>query len=208
MKSRILIAPTLGAALIMWCGTGLAQDSANPNQPGQSATQSSSQQGSSSQKSSKLSMKGKHFMRKAAQGGIEEVELGQMMSQKAKSDAVKQFAQMMVQDHTKANDQLKSLAQQKGVTLPTEMDAKGKELKAKLEKLSGDNLDKAYMSSMVKDHTKDVNEFKQQSTSAQDSDLKEFASQALPTLQQHLQKAKEVAGQVGASQSGTQTAQQ
>ena len=202
MKSRMFIAPTLGAALMLWCGTGLAQDSA------QSATQSSSQQGPSSKKSSQLSMKGKHFMRKAALGGIEEVELGQMMSQKAKSDAVKQFAQMMVQDHTKANDQLKALAQQKGVTLPTEMDAKGKELKAKLEKLSGDELDKAYMSSMVKDHTKDVNEFKQQSTSAQDSDLKEFASQTLPTLQQHLQKAKEVAGQVGASQSSTQTAQQ
>lgn len=210
-------------ALFAWSGLLVAQDSASPNtssaqaqsehkrteatarESGQNGAESTEANGSGSQ----VSAKDKAFMKKAAQGGLEEVELGQMVASKAQSNDVKQFAQRMVNDHTKANDQLKSLAQQKGVTLPTHMDAKGQALKSRLEKLSGDQLDKAYMKAMVQDHTKDVHDFKMESQAAQDNGVKSFASQTLPTLQDHLKQAKEVAAKEGVSSNkGTQTAQQ
>jgi putative membrane protein len=217
------MAAILVTALFAFAGLAIAQDTASPNtssaqsqseherheatahKTGKKGTESSEANASGSQ----LSAKDKAFMKKAAQGGQEEVEIGQMIADKAKSDDVKQFAQRMVQDHTKATDELKSLAQQKGVTLPTEMDAQGKALKAQLERLTGDQIDKAYMKSMVKDHTKDVREFKMESQSAKDSDVKSFASKTLPTLESHLQLAKQTASKVGVSANqGTQTAQQ
>jgi putative membrane protein len=143
--------------------------------------------------SSQLSAMDKHFVRKAAEGGMAEVELGKLATQKASSDDVKKFGQRMVDDHTKANDQLKQLAQQKGIDLPTEPDSKDKATMKRLEKLSGEQFDKAYMSDMVKDHTKDVSEFQKASNAAKDPDVKNFASQTLPTLQDHLKQAKGIA---------------
>ena len=195
MKSRkLFVAPVLGAALMIWSGSAFAQDASS--QSG-SASAQKSDQGSSS--SSQVSAKDKAFMMKAAKGGMQEVELGQMVADKAQSDDVKQFAKRMVEDHTKANDELKSLAQQKGVTLPSDMGAEGKDMKAKLEKLSGAQLDKAYMHHMVLDHTKDVHEFETESKMAKDSDVKSFAEKTLPTLQDHLKQAKDVAAKTGAT---------
>jgi putative membrane protein len=137
------------------------------------------------------------------------VELGKLVASKTQDNDVKQFAQRMVDDHSKANDELKSLAQQKGVTLPTDMNAKGRALKSKLEKLSGDQLDKAYMRNMVEDHTKDVHEFQTASQSAKDLSVKEFASKTLPVLQSHLQNAKQVASKEGVNTTkATESAQQ
>jgi putative membrane protein len=144
-----------------------------------------------------------HFVTKAAQGGLAEVELGQLAASKGSNDAVKQFGQKMVDDHGKANDELKSVAQQKNITLPTEPDAKAKSEKARLEKLSGAEFDKAYMAHMVKDHKKDVAEFQKESTSGKDSDVKQWAGKTLPTLQSHLQMAQDTAAKVGASSGQT-----
>ena len=140
-----------------------------------------------------MTMSDEHFIKKAAQGGMAEVELGQLAVQKASSDQVKQFGQRMVDDHTKANDQLKQVAQQKNVTLPTEPSAKDKATKARLEKLSGTDFDKAYMSDMVKDHKKDVAEFERESKSGKDDAVKSFAEQTLPTLREHLSQAQQIA---------------
>jgi putative membrane protein len=140
-----------------------------------------------------------HFVMKAAQGGMAEVELGQLAASKGSNDAVKQFGQKMADDHGKANDELKSLAQQKNITLPTEPDAKAKAEKARLEKLSGEAFDKAYMSHMVTDHKKDVAEFKKESNSGKDSDVKQWASKTLPTLEDHLKLAEDTASKVGAT---------
>lgn len=223
MHKRYLgIAATLVMALLAWSGLAVAQDTASPNtnqaqsqsehksteataaESGQNGTKSTEANGNS-----QLAPKDKKFMMKAAQGGIEEVELGKLVASKAQNNDVKQFAQRMVDDHSKANDELKSLAQQKGVTLPTDMNAKGRALKAKLEKLSGDQLDKEYMRNMVQDHTKDVHEFQTASESAKDPDLKAFASKTLPVLQSHLQNAKEVASKEGVNTTkATQSAQQ
>jgi putative membrane protein len=156
-----------------------------------SADQSSSQ--ASSKGSSQLSASDQSFVKKAAAGGMAEVELGKLATEKASSDDVKKFGQRMVEDHSKANDQLKQLASQKGVNLPSDLEAKDKALKDRLSKLSGEQFDRAYMKNMVRDHTKDVAEFRKESKSAKDNDLKNFASQTLPTLEDHLKQAKSIA---------------
>ena len=134
-----------------------------------------------------------HFVKKAAEGGLAEVELGKLATEKASSDEVKKFGQRMVDDHSKANDQLKQLASSKGIEVPTDLSAKDKATKERLSKLSGEQFDKAYMKDMVKDHTQDVSEFKKESTSAKDPDVKNFASQTLPTLEDHLKQARSIA---------------
>ena len=133
------------------------------------------------------------FMKEAADGGMAEVELGKLASEKASSSEVKQFGQRMVEDHGKANDELKQLATQKHVDLPAEPSAKHKATKARLEKLSGEQFDKAYVADMLKDHKKDVAAFEKQSRSAKDPDLKSFAAKTLPTLQDHLKQVQGLA---------------
>ena len=171
---------------------GLISLGAVAQSPDKTSSQGS-QSASSSAGSSQLSAADQNFVKKAAQGGMAEVELGKLATQKASSDDVKKFGQRMVDDHSKANDQLKQIAGNKGVSLPTDLDAKDQALKDRLSKLDGEQFDRAYMKNMVHDHTKDVSEFRKESTSAKDSDLKSFASQTLPTLEDHLKQAKSIA---------------
>lgn len=124
------------------------------------------------------------FLKEAADGGMAEVELGQLAADKASSPDVKEFAQRMVKDHSQANDQLKQIAMKKGLTLPTSPSVKNEATKNKLSSLSGDAFDQAYMSDMVKDYKKDIAAFQKESTSGQDPDVKQFASQTLPTVKQ------------------------
>jgi putative membrane protein len=131
------------------------------------------------------------FVNKAAQGGMAEVMLGQMASSKGTSPDVKNFGNRMVSDHGKANDELKQLAQNKGMALPADVDADSKKMSDKLSKASGADFDKQYISGMVDDHEKDVKEFEKESKDAKDPDLKAWASKTLPTLQDHLKMAKD-----------------
>ena len=144
-------------------------------------------------KSGSLSAADKNFVKKAAEANMAEVELGNLAKEKASSPEVKQFGERMVTDHTKANEELKTVASEKGVTLPTDLDAKDKATKQRLEKLSGEQFDRAYMNDMVKDHTKDVSEFKKESAAAKDPAVKSYASQTLPTLEDHLKEARQIA---------------
>jgi putative membrane protein len=131
----------------------------------------------------------KEFVVKAAQGGQAEVTLGNLAVQKATSPDVKNFGTQMVNDHSKANDELKQLATTKGLTLPTDLGEHQKDAD-ELGSKSGKDFDKAYMDMMVKDHEKDVAEFDKQSKNGKDADLKAWATKTLPTLQQHLDMAK------------------
>ena len=145
------------------------------------------------------------FVMDALKGGMAEVELGKLASEKASNDAVKQFGQRMADDHGKAGDELKKIAEDKGMTPPTAMDDKHKKLHDRLSKLSGAAFDRAYMDEMVKDHKTDVKEFQREANSAKDPDVKAFAAKTLPTLQEHLKEAQSVHGQVrtaGKSDSG------
>jgi putative membrane protein len=136
----------------------------------------------------------RNFLMEAAMGGLMEVELGRVAAQQGASDAVKQFGQRMVDDHSKANSELMTLASSKGITLPTTLDEKHREHVTKLSAMSGDEFDRAYGKMMVTDHRKDVSEFEKQSTRGTDADLKAFASKTLPTLQEHLQMAETLPG--------------
>jgi putative membrane protein len=140
------------------------------------------------------------FMMEAARGGLAEVTLGQMAAQRASRDEVKQFGQRMVQDHGKANTELMQLAATKGVTLPKELDSTHKAMAERLSQLSGAEFDRAYMSEMVKDHTKDVSAFQHQAGQGTDPEVKNWAAKTLPTLQQHLEMAQDTAQKVGAIQ--------
>lgn len=127
------------------------------------------------------------FAKAAADGGMMEVELGKLALTKATSPMVKQHAQMMVDDHGKANGELKSLAATKNIMLPDSMSADHKKAYDDLAKKKGKDFDKAYTDMMVDDHKKDVDEFKDQANKGTDSDLKAWASGKVPILEQHLQ---------------------
>ena len=129
--------------------------------------------------SSSLSAKDKTFMKKAAKGGMFEVAMGKLAEQNAQNEDVKSFGQRMVTDHSKANDELKSIASKKGVQLPT------KEPTVKWTS------DKAYMDAMVKDHEKDLAEFKEEANSGSDPDVKKFADDTAKMIQEHFDLAKE-----------------
>lgn len=134
----------------------------------------------------------RQFMMKAAEDGLAEVHLAQLAQQKASSESVKALAKNIEQDHTKANAELKRIAGLRNVDLPAAPPATGAHKKNmdKLEKLSGGEFDRAYLRAMVKDHRSAVKLFERQSTNGMDSDLKTFASNTLPTLQNHLQSAQ------------------
>ncbi len=137
------------------------------------------------------------FMNDAAPGGMAEVELGKMAASKAQNAEVKSFAQKMVEDHSKAGEELKALAAQKKVTLPTDVLPTHKELMDKLSKVSGADFDKEYVTAMVSAHEKDVAAFENVSKTAADEDVKAFAAKALPTLKMHLEMIKALADKMG-----------
>jgi putative membrane protein len=132
------------------------------------------------------------FVLEAAQGGMAEVELGKLAGEKAQSAEVKQFAQKLVQDHGRANDELKTLARTKNITVPSAPDSKHKATHDRLAKLSGAAFDRAYMQAMVEDHQKDVAAFRAESQNGKDPDVKAWAAKTLPTLEQHYQQAQQL----------------
>lgn len=141
-------------------------------------------------------MADQHFMDKAAQGGMAEVKLGQLAKEHASNQAVKDFGQRMVDDHSKANDELKSLAGQKNVTLPAEIDARDQATYDHLSKLNGAAFDRAYMRDMVADHRKDIADFQKEANSGHDADVKAWTAKTLPVLQTHLSLAESAEKQV------------
>ncbi len=143
------------------------------------------------------------WVTKVAQGGMAEVELGKLATEKAASDEVKKFGQRMVDDHSKANDELKTLAQNKKFTLPTDIDAKHKAERDRFSKLSGAAFDRAYMQAMVAGHREVENLFRMESTSGKDPDVKAWAAKTLPTVEEHLKMAQQTTTAVGTS--GTKT---
>lgn len=135
-------------------------------------------------KSSSLSAKDKTFIKKAAKGGMMEVAMGNLAAQNGQSDDVKSFGKRMVTDHGKANDELKSIAAKKGVTLPSKEPA----LKW--------SSDKTYIDMMVKDHEKDLAEFQEEAKTGSDPEVKKFAEDTAKIVQEHLDMAKETQGKL------------
>lgn len=132
------------------------------------------------------------FMTEAAKGGMAEVELGKVAVSKAQNAEVKQFAQQMVADHTKANNELKQVAEKKSVVLPADLDAMHKSMKDKLTNLSGAEFDKEYMRGQVEDHEKMVALFESQASGGTDAEAKALATKTLPNLKMHLDMARKI----------------
>ena len=135
-------------------------------------------------KSPSVSAKDKTFMKKAAKGGMMEVAMGKMGEQKGQSDDVKSFGKRMVSDHGKANDELKKIAAEKNVKLPSK------------EPTVNWNSDKAYMDMMVQDHEKDLAEFNDEANNGNDPDVKKFAADTAKVVQEHLDLAKQIQGKL------------
>jgi len=181
----------LGALLLGGlAGTALAQSSTSA---------------SSSHSTSHSMAKGNHdtmFMRHAAAANLAEIQAGRIALDKASSAQVKQLAQRIIDDHTKANDELTSIAQRKQVTLPSAPMPMQKQEADHLKTLSGASFDRAYAQAMVKDHRKAIKMFGMESQNGTDADLKQFASATLPALKEHMQMAEQIAGS-GSNQGGS-----
>jgi putative membrane protein len=134
----------------------------------------------------------KEFIKHAAVGGMAEVKLGTLAQQRAASEEVKDFGKRMVDDHGKANAELKRIADKKDVTLPKDIDEKHRAVHDRLAKLRGEEFDREYMKAMLEDHRHDVAAFRQASRS-DDPDVRAFASETLPKLEEHLQTAERLA---------------
>ena len=136
------------------------------------------------------------FAMLVAAGGLAEVDMGKVAEQKGESNAVKDFGRRMVQDHSKANDQLASLAKQAGIPLPTEPDPEHKAKRVEFEKLSGMQFDLAYLRGQVVDHQKTATLLQWEIGFGQDGDLQQFAVATLPVVLMHLQMAQNVLTQL------------
>lgn len=134
------------------------------------------------------------FAVKAANGGMMEVQLGNYAQQNGVSKRVKDFGAMMVKDHTKANEELKSIASAKNITLPTTIGNDAQKDMDNLMKKKGADFDKAYMNMMLDDHKKDVKEFEKAAKDCKDAEIKSFAGKTLPVLLVHLDSTKAITG--------------
>jgi len=141
------------------------------------------------------------FVNDVAQDGMAEVKLGQYAADHGTAAAVKDFGQRMVRDHTKANDELMALAKNKGVTPPADL-GRHQAVVDRMTKLSGDGFDKSYASHMVGDHVAAIAMFRREAQNGQDADVKAWAAKTLPTLQEHLRMARDMATAVGAPVGG------
>jgi putative membrane protein len=125
------------------------------------------------------------FAVKAASGGMMEVELGRLAQEKGESQEVKNLGEIMVRDHSLANDELKNIAQMNNIQLPEDMLRKHKEHYDELSELSGAEFDKAYLELMVKDHYEDVRMFREASEFYGNKDVRDWAGKILRTLREH-----------------------
>jgi putative membrane protein len=200
---------TLAITAALAAGTAQAQSGASsPSTSGGAAAQSQgttpapgTRAGAPSGKSD-LSAADKRFIEDAAKGGMAEVQAGQLAAQKAQSPQVRSFAQMMVDDHTKANAELMQLASARNMTPPAELDRSHRSAMEKLQKQSGAEFDREYMKQQVADHKKTVALFEKQAKSGQDPQLKAWAEKTLPTLREHLKMAQNNESQASSAKPG------
>lgn len=178
------------ATLALACQTGSA-----------SFNQNSSTNANRSEKTASDSMRvaelDRTFAAKATAGGKQEVELGKLAAQQSSNSDVKAFANRMVQDHSKAGDELMQITNRLGLSLPAQDDRMFTQVRDNLSQLKGADFDRMYMNEMVEGHTKVANEFESYVNTGTNPDLKAWASKTLPTVREHLQQAKDIAARVG-----------
>ena len=181
--------------------------STQPNMPNQRpAAATSMQDASGDSGATGQTMKDKMFLRHSAEGGIAEVQLGQLASQKASSEDVKAFGQKMVTDHTTLNNQMQSVADAMGVRLPKKMAKSDQAEYDKLSALSGSEFDTEYLTFMVRDHHKDLRAFREEAQSASDPALKDAVTKGEKVIEEHTMMVEKLATQKGVQLPGRKPA--
>jgi putative membrane protein len=150
----------------------------------------------------KLAHGDRKFIEKAAEGGMSEVNEGQLAATKASDAAVKSYATMLVDDHTKANQELSQIAGAKKVELPAAPSHAMRRDAEKLAKKTGMDFDRTFIDHAVKDHKKTIKDFEKEARDSKDADLKAFAQKTLPVLQKHLAEAQKVQASLNAAAMG------
>jgi putative membrane protein len=189
MVSALVLCGSMGWAQAPSGAAG--QSSQTPGQT--TGPQSQIDQMNNMQPSPQSTIMDKAFVNKALQGGLTEVQLGQLTMQKSANPQVKEFAQHMIDDHTKLSEQMKPVAQQVGVKVPDQPSKKDQKLIAKMQSLSGAAYDQAYIKDMVKDHKEDLSDFQMEASNGQDPAVKDAAIQGSKVIAQHLQMAQQLA---------------
>ena len=181
-ETRKWVPPMLAGGLVMALGALPLQARPGQADPAQPA--------STTAPAGKLNSKDYNFLVQAARIDMDEVQLGELAQKQGASQAVRDFGQHMVNDHSKANSGLKEIAMQKGASLPAEPSQKQDATLQHLEGLSGPKFDQRYAEGMVKGHTHAVTEFERAAKDLSDTDLRAWAQTTLPLLQEHLRMAK------------------
>ena len=180
------------SSAMMMAGAAMAQTAspggtmAPPAMPGKGANGMAPMSTMAPSSAANLSATDKRFVNKLASANSAEIQAWQMAEQKAGDPKVKDMAQTMVTDHTQAGEKLNALAQQKGLTIPTELESKDQKEIDKFTKLSGKKFDKAFVKDQTKDHEDVLALLKKESSGGKDADLKSFAEMVTPTIQKHL----------------------
>ncbi len=193
LKRSLLI--TTAAGLTTFTGQLQAQQSQNQNTYGSTS-------GSQTSGSEKVNSSTSRFIKEAARGNDMEISMAEIGARKAQNPELKAFCEQLQQDHTKANDQLKPIAQKYGITLEQ---SQGRHHERELTSLdkeqAGPKWDQKFATEMLKDHQKDIAKYERAASEVQEPDLKQYVQQTLPVLQQHFQRAETVAKAVGVSDS-------
>jgi putative membrane protein len=137
------------------------------------------------------------FLHHAAEGQQSEIDLGQLAVQKAANEQVKQFGARMIEDHTKARQEVQQLASKGSIQLPTQPGGSHKDIKDQLSKLSGKEFDRAYMTAMLHEHAKEMKELEKQSLIETNQEVRQWAAGAVPVVKEHLTKANAIASSLG-----------
>ena len=155
------------------------------------ATPADSAKATAKTKTTATKLSDSDFAKAAAEGGFAEVRFGELAEDRASNKTVKDLAERMVTDHTKADDSLKTAASKDNISTPAQLDPKDQATYAHLSQLSGAAFDRAYARDMVRDHETDVALFRHEATDGKDASIKSFAAQTLPTLEYHLKLARQ-----------------
>jgi putative membrane protein len=185
MQNKLMCAVALGCAAVMGLGTASAQMS-----------------GTSASGSNMGSDQDKQFLQEAATSDFTEIKFSQLAAQKASSSDVKAYANKMITDHQMLEQKMQPVAQQMGVTPPTDLDSQHQQLYDQLNQLSGADFDKQYMSDMSTDHHKALDLFKQEESSTQNAQLKPLVKQGEKVVAQHTAMADKMVKKMGGTAAG------
>lgn len=182
MKTRITLLTIATAAMLWGCGSSNSTDSKELADSTNEAMADTAQDAGAT---AAVAEEDSKFAVDAANGGLAEVQLGEAAQSKGSDPKVKEFGKMMVTDHTKANEELKTLAASKNITLPTAPSEEMMKAAADVTEKSGKEFDKAYIAQMKKDHDKTIKLFEDGQKNCKDPELKAFIEKTLPVLRTH-----------------------